>query len=44
LGKGTRDIAQRLHLSVKPVEVHRANIKHKLELERGADLVCYAIR
>jgi DNA-binding NarL/FixJ family response regulator len=26
------------------VEVHRANIKHKLELEHGTDLVRYAIR
>jgi DNA-binding NarL/FixJ family response regulator len=44
LGKGTREIAEHLHLSVKTVEVHRANIKHKLELKRGADLVRYAIR
>ena len=43
-GKGTRDIAQRLRLSVKTVEVHRANIKHKLELNSGTDLVRYAIR
>jgi DNA-binding NarL/FixJ family response regulator len=43
-GKGTRDIAGQLHLSVKTVEVHRANIKHKLDLKRGTDLVRYAIR
>jgi DNA-binding NarL/FixJ family response regulator len=43
-GRGTRDIAEHLHLSVKTVEVHRANIKHKLELKRGTDLVRYAIR
>ena len=43
-GKGTREIAGHLHLSVKTVEVHRANIKRKLELKRGADLVRYAIR
>ena len=43
-GKGTRQIAEHLHLSVKTVEVHRANIKHKLELKRGTDLVRYAIR
>jgi DNA-binding NarL/FixJ family response regulator len=43
-GKGTRQIAEHLHLSVKTVEVHRANIKHKLELMRGTDLVRYAIR
>jgi DNA-binding NarL/FixJ family response regulator len=38
-GRGTREIAGHLHLSAKTVEVHRANIKHKLELKRGADLV-----
>ena len=43
-GKGTRQIAEHLHLSVKTVEVHRANIKYKLELMRGTDLVRYAIR
>lgn len=43
-GQGTRQIAQHLHLSVKTVEVHRANIKRKLELKSGADLVRYAIR
>ncbi len=43
-GLGTREIAQRLHLSVKTVEVHRANIKRKLKLKSGADLVRHAIR
>ena len=43
-GQGTRQIAEHLHLSVKTVEVHRANTKHKLELKRGTDLVRYAIR
>jgi DNA-binding NarL/FixJ family response regulator len=43
-GKPTREIAGHLHLSVKTVEVHRANIKHKLKLKRGDDLVGYAIR
>jgi DNA-binding NarL/FixJ family response regulator len=43
-GQGTRDIAQQLHLSVKTVEVHRANIKRKLKLRSGPDLVRYAIR
>jgi DNA-binding NarL/FixJ family response regulator len=43
-GQGTRLIAQSLHLSVKTVEVHRANIKRKLALKGATELVRYAIR
>ena len=43
-GKGTREIAAHLHLSIKTVEVHRANIKKKLNLGSGPDLVHNAIR
>ncbi len=43
-GKGTRDIAGHLRLSVKTVEVHRANIKGKLKLKTATDLVSHAIR
>jgi DNA-binding NarL/FixJ family response regulator len=43
-GEGTREIADRLHLSVKTVEVHRSNIKRKLKLTKGAEVVRYAIR
>ncbi len=43
-GIGTRDIAGRLHLSVKTVEVHRANIKEKLGLATATELVHYAVR
>ena len=43
-GKGTREIAQHLHLSVKTVEVHRANIKQKLKLKTATDLVRHAVR
>jgi DNA-binding NarL/FixJ family response regulator len=43
-GKGTRDIADQLHLSVKTVEVHRANIKEKLQLKSATDLVRQAVR
>jgi DNA-binding NarL/FixJ family response regulator len=44
LGHGTRQVAERLHLSVKTVEVHRSNIKIKLKLRSGTELVRYAIR
>ncbi|MCX8089642.1 MAG: response regulator transcription factor [Verrucomicrobiae bacterium] len=46
LGRGlaTRDIARRLHLSVKTVEVHRLNIKRKLGLRNATELVSYAVR
>jgi DNA-binding CsgD family transcriptional regulator len=44
LGKGTSDIAKQLHLSGKTVEAHRANIKRKLSLNTGPELVRYAVR
>jgi DNA-binding NarL/FixJ family response regulator len=43
-GKGTKEIAQHLNLSVKTVEVHRAKIKEKLSLQSATDLVRYAVR
>jgi len=43
-GKGTRQIAGHLHLSIKTVEVHRANIKEKLKLKTATDLVRHAVR
>ena len=43
-GIGTRAIADQLHLSVKTVEVHRANIKEKLGLESATKLVRFAVR
>jgi DNA-binding NarL/FixJ family response regulator len=43
-GKGTKEIAQHLNLSVKTVEVHRAKIKEKLSLLSATDLVRYAVR
>lgn len=46
IGQGvpTREIAERLHLSVKTVEVHRAHIKQKLKLNSASELVRQAIR
>ncbi|HTV40809.1 MAG TPA: response regulator transcription factor [Candidatus Sulfotelmatobacter sp.] len=43
-GKGTQDIAETLHLSVKTVDVHRANIKTKLKLKSASELIRYAVR
>lgn len=43
-GVGTRAIADQLHLSVKTVEVHRANIKEKLGVKTATDLVRFAVR
>jgi DNA-binding CsgD family transcriptional regulator len=43
-GRGTREIAVHLHLSVKTVEVHRANIKEKLHLKTATELVRYCLR
>jgi DNA-binding NarL/FixJ family response regulator len=43
-GKGTRQIAEKLHLSVKTIEVHRVNIKTKLKLQSASELVRFAVR
>jgi DNA-binding NarL/FixJ family response regulator len=43
-GKGTSEIARQLHLSTKTVEAHRANLKRKLNLKTGPELVRYAVR
>ena len=44
MGLGTREIADRLSLSVKTVETHRLTIKRKLSLDTNAQLVQYAIK
>jgi DNA-binding NarL/FixJ family response regulator len=41
-GLGSREIAQRLHLSIKTIESHRENMKTKLGLSRANELVSYA--
>ena len=38
-GRGTRQIAQSLHLSIKTIESYREHLKQKLTLESGAELV-----
>jgi DNA-binding NarL/FixJ family response regulator len=43
-GKGTRAIAQELHLSVHTIESHRENIRAKLSLENGSELVQRAVQ
>jgi DNA-binding NarL/FixJ family response regulator len=43
-GIPSRDIAERLFISVKTVENHRSNILHKLKLKTIVDLIKYAAR
>jgi DNA-binding NarL/FixJ family response regulator len=43
-GLQTRDIAERMHLSVKTIEAHRENIKKKLNLTNATELLQHAIR
>ena len=43
-GLGTREIAERLHLSVKTVESYRARIKTKLNLGTATELVQHAVQ
>jgi two-component system response regulator NreC len=43
-GSSNAQIAERLCISVRTVEVHRARIMHKLDLHSHTDLVRYALR
>lgn len=43
-GKGTRQIAEELHIGIKTVESYRARIKEKLNLDSAHALVQYAIQ
>jgi DNA-binding NarL/FixJ family response regulator len=42
-GLSTRQVADKLHVSIKTVEAYRANIKEKLNLKSSAELVQHAI-
>jgi DNA-binding NarL/FixJ family response regulator len=42
-GRGTRQIAEELHLSIKTVETYQAHIKEKLSLRSARELVQHAI-
>lgn len=43
-GLATREIAARLHVSVKTVETHRAHIKTKVNLTSATQLVLFCVR
>jgi DNA-binding NarL/FixJ family response regulator len=43
-GKDSHAIAAQLNLSVKTVDAHRGNIKEKLSLESGTELIWFAAR
>src|SRR5690625_2864642 len=43
LGYTNREVAEKLYLSVKTIESHRANIMGKLNLKTRSDLVQYAL-
>ncbi len=44
LGLGTREIAEKLHISVKTIDSHREHIKAKLKLTGSTELVQHAIQ
>jgi DNA-binding NarL/FixJ family response regulator len=43
-GKGNKEVASALYISVKTAEAHRAAIMRKLRINSIVDLVHYAIR
>jgi two-component system, NarL family, response regulator NreC len=43
-GESLKEVAERLHLSVKTVDAHKCNIMRKLELHNRSELIRYAIR
>jgi DNA-binding CsgD family transcriptional regulator len=43
-GLSTQQIAERLHLSMKTMDAHRAKIKEKLKLKTTNEVISYAAR
>ena len=43
-GNQNKEIAERLYISLRTVETHRANIMRKLELRTHAELILFAVR
>jgi DNA-binding NarL/FixJ family response regulator len=43
-GRPTREIAAKLHISIKTVETHRAHIKRKLNIKNATQLVQFCVR
>ncbi len=43
-GRSNQEIAQQLHLSLKTIVVHQANIRRKLRLRTSSDLIRFAVR
>ena len=42
-GKSVSDIAERLHLSVKTVSTHKANLLQKMNMETAGEVIRYAL-
>lgn len=43
-GRSNTEVADKLCISARTVEVHRANLMHKLKLKNQSDIIRYAIR